>query len=294
MAAATALTTGSYQRGPTAFPVPDGVVDVADVLDGLTPSGYTRADQARALVGLREPLTKAALAAVATSPQRARIVAELTITGLVPLLESTAVDPLPSPLTQQLADTTEAIAKASVTGFVALSRHPSEAVRKRAIEFLARRKEPQARAAVVSALTEDDPGVSKAALSAIGDARDAKTVAAVIALATKSRSWSLRAHAARALGSIAKEGDQRSAAEAALREAAKNDEYALVREAAVRGAAARGGSFARKLLNETASGDAEPRLVTLARELLAELDGATGADESSPAGARGGSSGDTP
>lgn len=272
MAAATALTTGRYQRGPTAFPVPDGVVDVADVLDGLTPSNYTKIDQARALVGLREPLTKAALAAVATSPERARIVAELTITGLMPLLESTDDAPLPNALKQQLADTTEAIAKASVTGFVALSRHPSESVRKQAIEFLARRSEPQARAAVVSTLTEDDPGVSKAALSAIGDARDPKTVAAVIALATKAQSWSLRAHAARALGSIARDGDQKSAAEAALRDAAKEDGYALVREAALRGAAARGGTFARQLLNEVATVEREPRLVELARQLLAGLD----------------------
>ncbi|MEQ9321022.1 MAG: HEAT repeat domain-containing protein, partial [Polyangiaceae bacterium] len=274
MAAATALATGTYQRGPTAFPVPDGVVDVNHVLEGLTPSGYSHAAQARALVGLREPLTKAALAAVATSPERARIVAELTMTGLMPLLEATDDDPLPGPLKQQLADTTEAIAKASVTGFVALSRHPSEGVRKRAVEFLARRSEPQARAAVVSALTEDDPGVSKAALSAIGDARDPETVAAVIGLATKARSWSLRAHAARALGSVALQGDQQSAAEAALRRAAESDDYALVREAALRGAVARGGSFARTLLSDAASRDPEPRLVTLARELLAELEGA--------------------
>ncbi|HHH31877.1 MAG TPA: hypothetical protein ENK57_26515, partial [Polyangiaceae bacterium] len=272
MAAATASITGIYRRGPTAFPVPDGVVDVADVLDGLTPSGYSRDDRARALIGLREPLTKAALAAVATSPERARIVAELTMTGLMPLIQSTNDEELDEGLKKELDRAAEAIAEASVAGFVSLARHPSESVRKRAIEFLAHRSEPEARAAVVAALTEDDPGVSKAALSALGDTRDPATVTAVVALATKARSWSLRAHAARALGAVARDGEQKAAAEAALIQAATKDGYALVREAALRGAAARGGTFARELLAEAAAGDREPHLVELAKKLLTGVD----------------------
>ncbi|HZO13498.1 MAG TPA: tetratricopeptide repeat protein, partial [Polyangiaceae bacterium] len=74
LAAATATVTGDYRRTGAALPVPDGMIAAGEVLRSLAPRGYTKNEQARALTALREPLAKEALAAVATSPERARVV----------------------------------------------------------------------------------------------------------------------------------------------------------------------------------------------------------------------------
>src|SRR5690606_19743233 len=98
---------------------------------------------------------------------------------------------------------------ATLTGFVALARHPSLEVRKGAIELLARRPEPEAQRALVSALDDSDPEVCKTALSSLtaghrsdGKAEAPETLDAIIALLEASRSWSIRSHAAKALGRI--------------------------------------------------------------------------------------------
>jgi tetratricopeptide (TPR) repeat protein len=267
MAATTAIASASHRRSTSTLQVPDGVVSMREVLRGLAPSGYDKSERARALVVMLPHLQKEALAAVATSPERARIVAELTMTDLAPLLEEGDGE-LPKAQKQALANGAEAIAAASVPGFAALARHPSESVRKRSIEFLARRTEPEAIEAVVAALDPSDAGVCKAALSAVGDARNAATVSAIIALTKSSESWSLRAHAARALGRVARQGEQRAAVEATLTQAAQKDSFALVREAAIRAIAVRGGDFSGKLLRAIAKAEKEPGLRALAAGFL--------------------------
>jgi len=267
MAASTALVSGNYRRTSKALPVPDGGVVVSDALRTLAPSSYPADDNAKALVALREHLTEAALAAVATSPERARIVAELTMAGLKPLVDRAGEPKLSPDVAAKLADTSETVAAASVTGFVSLTRHPSVAVRKRATEFLAPRREPAARRAVAAAIDPRDAEVCKAALSALSEHADSDSVAAVVKLLATSDSWSLRAHAARALSRL-RSKNQNQSIKQALRRAALKDAFALVREAALKSIAARDAGFAQPILQQMADGDAEPRLRQLAKELM--------------------------
>ncbi len=267
MAAATALSEGRYARaGDEALPVPDGVIVVTDVLRGLAPHGFSRDEQAKALAALRPQLTRSAQAAVATSPERAQVVAELTMTSLAPLIDGAGA--LSPAAARDLAATSDAVAEASVKGFVALTRHPSVAVRKRAVEFLARRAEQDARNAVTAALDPRDPEVCKAALTALdGRQADATTVTAIVKLLAASDNWALRAHAARALGRIDAPAEARAEVSQSLERAALKDDFALVREAAIAAVAERGGPAAKALLDKVAQSDAEPRLRQIAAEL---------------------------
>ncbi len=270
-AAATALATGSYRRSSTSLPVPDGIVVVSEVLRSLVPTGYSRTEQAQALIALEKQLTKAALAAVATSPGRARVVAGLALTGLDSLIDGVPGDELSPQVARDLAATSEAIASATVTGFVALARHPSLEVRKRAIELLAQRSERSAQKALVSALNDADPEVCKTALSA-ATIQNPETATAMIALLSKSESWSIRTRAAEALGRLRPTdseagSDQAGPIARALEEAATKDDFALVREAAVRSVAARNPTAARGLLQRIAENDPEPLIRRLAAKL---------------------------
>jgi HEAT repeat protein len=246
-------------------------VSAPEVLRNLAPRGYTKNEQARALAALREPLAKEALAAVATSPERARVVAELTTSKLEGLLAS-ANGNLDAAASRELAVVTEAIAKQSVNGFVALARHPSVDVRKSAVEFLARRREPEAQRALVSVLNDSDPEVCKTALSSMGTVSEAETVAAVVKLVQKSESWSIRAHAARALGRMGKldRAESHAAVDQALRKAAQSDAFALVREAALVSLWQIDRVASAKLLEQAATSDAEPQVRERARKLARE------------------------
>jgi HEAT repeat protein len=170
---------------------------------------------------------------------------------------------------RQLREAADAMAKATLTGFVALARHPSAEVRRSAIELLARRPEESAQTALVAALDEGDPEVCKTALSALwmGPSEDprAGTLDAVIGLLSRSRSWSIRSRAAAALGRLAAKEPTRI--DESLQKAALEDAFALVREAALRGLAKRGGSSLQSVLDRVAKTDAEPRLRELARKL---------------------------
>jgi len=266
MAAATALAVGEYRRGSKALPVPDGMVVLADALRALAPTGYTRAEQARALLQLESQLTKAAAAAVATSPERGRIVAELTLSKLGILFDAQPGDKLPAKLASQLDASAEAIAKRCTPGFVALARHPTVEVRKRAIEFLAQRPSADAHSALVSALDQRDPKVCKTALSSLRTLNDDKSVKAVLALLQSAQSWSLRNHAAQALGRI-KTVKAKAEIVKALSSAITTDTFAIVRESAMRALLKRDPAAAKPILARVAERDDEPRLRRIATEL---------------------------
>jgi tetratricopeptide (TPR) repeat protein/HEAT repeat protein len=268
MEAATVMSTSAYRRDGAELPVPNGAVVVAEVLRDLAPRGYTAEEQGDALKALEKTLAKAALAAVATSPEQAGIVAELTLNKLAPLIELPAGTEIGEAVAKQLAITSEAIAKVSVNGFVALSRHPSLEVRKRAVEFLAQRTEPEAHKALIDALDGADTDVCKAALASLGTTQSLETTTAVVKVLEKSDSWALRVHAAEALAEVGlDDASGRAAADKALEAAATSDGYALVREAAIRAVAKRGGGNAKAVLAKVASADAEPRLRELAKTL---------------------------
>lgn len=269
MAVATtaALAVGQFRRAQKPLSVPDGAVSLGEVLRGLRPSGYSADEQAAGLVALREPLAREAAAAVATSPERARIIAEAIANDLRPLIDAPASETPSEPRMKALAEVAEAMAVASTPGFVALASHPSVEVRRRALELLAQRSEPVAQAAVVEALRDPEAGVVRAALGALGVPAEA-TVAAVGKLVRDADSWSIRSAAAEALGRLARSaGAVTPEVQAALEHAALTDAFALVREAAVRAVVAAGGPGVAALLLRVAAEDAEPRLRAIAAEL---------------------------
>jgi cellulose synthase operon protein C len=268
--AATALATKTYKRGQEPLPVPDGPLTPRDVLLGLSPGGYSANERAAALVALGPALQRAAVAAVATSPDRARVVAEALLSGdkklgLSPFTDGTAeVD---RELRQKMDQTVESIAAAVVPGFVALERHPEIEVRTRAVEFLGRRPEPEAQSAVIDAFADPEEAVRRAAISSVGQVKHPATAAAVAKIVKDSPSWPLRVRAAEALGRLGT-GNPTPIVVETLARAAQRDPYALVREAAARALAPLDRAAARPVLQELAAKDPEPRVREAAAELL--------------------------
>jgi HEAT repeat protein len=216
------------------------------------------------------------VAAVSTSPDRARVVADALLAGsgsgeqglgLAPFTDASAK--LDERLAQKVSAAVESVAAASVPGFVALVRHPALEVRTRAVEFLATRQEPEAQAAVIDALGDPEESVRRAALSATGKVKHGPTIAAVAKVLRESPSWPLRVRAAEALGRLGSGGGAPPAQVVeTLSAAAKGDAYALVREAAARALAPLDPAAAAPLLRELSTKDAEPRVRETAGELL--------------------------
>src|SRR5262249_46753773 len=128
--AGAALSTHTYRRTREALPVPDGPLTLRDVLAGLGPDPFGPEGRAAAPVALGPALRKAAVAAVSTSPDRARVVAESLLSGRdgsgLGLAPFTATGDKVDPKTAAAVDETIAsIAAAVVPGVVALERHPA-------------------------------------------------------------------------------------------------------------------------------------------------------------------------
>ncbi|WP_437939891.1 HEAT repeat domain-containing protein [Sorangium sp. So ce341] len=296
VSAAVALTRRAYPRAREPLPVPDGALTVKDVLAGLDPDPPGPEDRAAALVALGPALQKAAVAAVATSPERALVVADAILSrgaagprgagaagdrgaagggaalGLAPFTDGRAE--LAPELRRQVEAAVEGVAAAVVGGFVALVRHPAIEVRTRAVELLATRPEPEAQAAVVDALGDPEESVRRAALAALGAVRHGPTIAAVSELLRTSPSWPLRVRAAEALGRLGAPGGGGAAGgrpgqvAETLGAAARSDAYALVREAAARALASADRAAAAPVLKHLAARDPEPRVRQAAADLM--------------------------
>jgi cellulose synthase operon protein C len=270
VSAGAALATHTYRRAREALPVPDGPLTLREILLNLGPDAPSAADRAAALITLGPALQKAAVAAVSTSPDRARVVADALLSGegnprLAPFTDG--VEKLDAKVQKQVDDAVEAIASAVVPGFIAIERHPEIEVRTRAVEFLARRPEPEAQSAFIDALGDPEESVRRAALAALGAVKSGVTIAAVARVVKESPSWPLRVRAAEALGRLGKGGPAPAIGET-LAAAARSDAYALVRESAARALASIDMGAARPLLQELAAKDAEPRVRAAAVELL--------------------------
>ncbi|MBI4700075.1 MAG: HEAT repeat domain-containing protein [Deltaproteobacteria bacterium] len=283
--ASSALGTGQYRRDrgggaavapggvAPALPVPDGPVIVREVIEAMAPAGYTPAERAGALLALGQHLVAAAAAEVATSPERALVVAELGATGMRAALDLAPGAGLDQATERALSRLADEIGASSVEAFTALVRHPVLSVREGAIQFLARRPEAAAHAALSEALDEADPALCKTALAALGSSPAERTLPAVLRLLAGARAWPIRARAAEALGRLAPglpAGAEGTDVDRALGEVASRDPYALVREAALRALATRNPRGAQALLREVAQTDPEPRLRELAHELARE------------------------
>ncbi|MCK6592206.1 MAG: HEAT repeat domain-containing protein, partial [Polyangiaceae bacterium] len=275
--AAVVLSTKVFSRSREALPVPDGPLSIRDVLANLSPDAAGPVERAQALVALAPALERAAVAAVSTSPDRARVVADALLSGdkrmgLAPFTD--AASKLDEKLEKQVEAAALGIAAASVPGFVALVRHPALEVRTRAVELLATRPEPDAQAAVIDALGDPEESVRRAALSAVGPIKHAPTIAAVAAVLRESSSWPLRVRAAEALGRLGAQPGRSATPQVVetLSSAARTDAYALVREAAIRALVPLDGAAAAALLREISTKDAEPRVRETASDLLRGLE----------------------
>lgn len=269
LAAAAAVTSGTFRREGSPFAPLDGSIASAAWMERLAPSGYSRDDESRALAALAEPLGAAASTVLATSPEGAVGVATLLLGSFGGLLRAEAVA-TPEPETdRRLEDVVEVVSRSTLAGFVALASHPSFEVRRRALAVVSRRSEPEARAAVVMALEPSQPSLASAVLASLSSPRGEEIVTAILGLLEAKGEWSLRAHAAEALGRAALDDARlRSEVEVALVRVASRDPFALVREAALRAAFARAAVEAPALAARVIQTDEEPALRALAAELL--------------------------
>ncbi len=267
--AASVLATGRYEGRADPLPVPTGSLDLRRIVSELVPAGYSAEDRAAALVHLAPSLERALKGALETSPERARVIADALLAhpgraSLAPLTDGLETVPIEARRPAEAA--AERLAAAAVPGFVELERHPSAALRIRAVQFLATREEESAQRALMDALQDRDPSVRQAAISAIGPRAGEPVVKSLVKVLSSDDAWTLRIHAAEALGRVGRAGGPMAAA--ALEAAARKDPYALVREAALVAWAAASPSGTSAVLHDAAEHDAEDRVRATARTLL--------------------------
>ncbi|MEJ7728510.1 MAG: HEAT repeat domain-containing protein [Polyangiaceae bacterium] len=182
---------------------------------------------------------------------------------------TTPADALPANMIKDTETAVAGVAAAVTAGFVAWSGTRRSRCAS-APEVLARRREPEAQAAVIDALADPEDEVRRAVRA--GSQPSETTVDAVAKLLATSTSWPLRVRAAEALGRLGRAAGGGPATKRAvdtLAKAARGDAYALVREAAVRALAPLDPTAAAPVLQALAASDPEPRLRAVAKELLA-------------------------
>jgi HEAT repeat protein len=270
--AAVALVSGAAATPDEVFPVPDGVLDVRQVIDAIHPAAHDPTQEIAALAKLSGALSRAAAAAAESSPARARSLAEALSRkgGLTLGSFQTAARP-PKAEEQAAAQRLLADIGASVVGPLArLTTHPDPDMRLVALPFLIGRREPAALQALQTLSRDPEPAVRRAALAAFGP--EQKALAGSVAERLNAEAeWPLRATQAEALGRMAK-GSSDPQVTAALSRAALSDAYALVREAAAQALVAVAGSAAQPALQKLKERDPEPRLRALAERLLRDLE----------------------
>lgn len=269
-AASVVLVSRDTKRTVDPFAVPDSMVDVRGVIEGMVPSTDSPAQRAQALLALEEPITRAAIDATRTSPDRALLVADALL--------ARPGAPSFSPFTDGLekmadAERTKAeqasarIAKALAPAFTALLRHPLTDLRIRAVRMLARVDDPASHVAIVDALTDEDEAVQRAALAVLSEIKSDAAVKAVAKILASNSNWALRVRAARALGSL-KAAQADKEAVASLSRAAREDKFALVRQASMEALTKLSPTDARPVLEAAAKSDPEPEVRASASKLM--------------------------
>jgi cellulose synthase operon protein C len=249
-------------RTAEVLPVPDGSLDVDDLLDALVPGDVTSADRRTALQRFAVAIQRSALAALRTSSARARAVLDALGSGegeLAPFVARGETGPA--------ADQARALVAALEPSIIPLARHPDPAVRTRAIVLVAASSSDAAVEAVVAGLEDPDEAVQRVALAAVAAPRadggraqaSARSVTAVGKILATDETWAMRVLAARALGRLGAAGAAPDAGRF-LAEAAVKDPYALVRQAALEAFATFDAADARPLASRMATGDPEPRV----------------------------------
>jgi HEAT repeat protein len=249
-------------RAPEVLPVPEGSLDVDDLLDALVPREVPKADRAAALERFGDAIQRSALAALRTSSERARAVLDALGSGEGELAPFVARGEKGA-----AADRARAIVTALEPSIVPLARHPDPAVRTKAIVLVARASSDAAVEAVVAGLEDPNEAVQRVALAAVGAPRadggrapaSATSATAVGKILATHESWAMRVLAANALGRLGAAGAGPEAARL-LGEAATKDAYALVRQAALEALAGFDAAAARTLATRMATADPEPRV----------------------------------
>jgi tetratricopeptide (TPR) repeat protein/HEAT repeat protein len=256
---------GAAQHEPKdPLAVPDGPLDLDATLERLVPSGFSAKERAAALVAYAEPIQRAALAALATSADRACSVMDALAPGAGAL--EPFVGPEPNPATAAAQAKAKDLERALEPGLIALARHPDTGTRTKALVLLARSASDAATTAVVQATADPSEAVQRVALSAIGAHRDARAVASVGKVLAENENWAMRVLAAEAMGRLGAAGDTDEAGRH-LSAAATKDSYALVREASLKALASFDAKRAERLAAELEGTDPEPRVREAARAL---------------------------
>jgi hypothetical protein len=248
--------------------VPDGRLDVDDMLRALAPRDPDDREKASALIELEAPLRLAATAAVTTSAERAAVVGDALASEILGPFAPTGA--LPPELAARAAAATRRILESAAPGFAALARHPSPSLRARAAQVLAHEGSDTSTSALARALEQGDAEARRATLSAIEAGRPAALVGPVARALASDESWAVRVRAAETLASLGTLAQAREPALAALEFAASADRFALVREATLRSLHALDPARAAESLRRAAASDAEPRVRALAAELLGQ------------------------
>lgn len=245
------------------LPVPEGTLDVEGSLDHLVPRDFSEKERSAAFLKYADLLQSAAHLSLTTSADRARAVLDAVDTG-EGTLRPFVLDDAPAPVQAKAKD----VARSLEGWVVPLAKHPNAALRMKAVVFLAHGTSSDARAAVVKAIDDDDEGVVRVALAAIGTSPDPAAATAVAKLLGTSKNWAVRILAAQALGRLGSVGAKESSAP--LAKAIKEDGYALVREAALVALAGFDKPTATGLARDVADHDPEPRLREAAKKILAQ------------------------
>lgn len=277
--AAAVLAQGQYRRHPDPLRTPSARVELEPILANFNSTPESAAEEARALELLGSALSQACRSAVQSSAEQARTVANaLLARGGAPAFgDLTArIDELSPDERARAEATAEQIAASVVEPFVALASHPAAGLRATAIELLGTRGEPIARRALVAALLDPDAQVQRAALRAIEKRPHIDTFSGVVALLAREHPWATRLGAARALAVYASLDPETRATPAfqqgyeKLAARALEDKNAFVREAALTSLFRLSPQSARRVLQQIAGTDKEPRVADTARRLLGE------------------------
>lgn len=275
--AASVLAGAPFERHADPLGTPPSRIELEPILANFNARPPTPEQEAAALILLGDALATTCQAAVQSSAEQARTVADalLARAGAPAFGDLTKRIGELDPARRAEAEATSKKIAASVVGaFIALSSHPSARSRSTAIEFLSTRAEASARDALVGALSDDDTRVQRAALLGLQTRPHIDTLSGVSAQMATERPWATRLAATKAMAAYAKlEAAERKSpafdsALSLLKERALRDEYSLVREAAVQSLFRLSPGVARPVLEQIVKDDPEQKVVDSAAVLL--------------------------
>lgn len=275
---AAALVGGArYELASDPLGLPEGRVDAAALLAGLSPQPASPDDLARAVTRLEQPLTVAVEQSVRRSTAHAKVIGDaLLARGDRPAFGAltTRLDAAADELRRAAERTLERVAGAAVGPYVALSSHPSVDVRTMATLVLSSRPEPAARDVLIQALADRDDRVRRLALGALSRRPNPDALSAVLRSLRRAEAWSERVHLIEALAGFAPlrgqqdSADELSATRDALEQLALSDPFSFVRQAALHSLWALEGERARAVLEQVQGSDPEARVRSTAAQLL--------------------------